>query len=77
MSVTDAFYSLHHDSIMQQQAEAIAKRAKADAAASIRSGVRPRENGSAATAAVAAAPDIRHMTREDRRAYIMSKYGPG
>lgn len=77
MSVTDAFYSIHHDAIMQQQAEAIAKRAKADAAASIRSGVRPRENGSAATAAVSATPDLKHMTREDRRAYIMAKYGPG
>lgn len=77
MSVTDAFYSIHHDAIMQQQAEAIARRAKADAAASIRSGARPRENGSAATAAVSATPDIKHMTKEDRRAYIMAKYGPG
>ena len=78
MSVTDAFYSIHHDAIMQQQAEALAKKVKADYAATKQSGVRPRENGSAATAAVSATPNIRQMTREERRAYIMNKYGgPG
>ena len=75
MSVEDAFYSMHHDAILQQQAEAIARRAKADAAASIRSGVRPRENGGSATAAVSATPNMKTMTREERRAYIRGKYG--
>ena len=74
MSVTDAFYSIHHDAIMQKQAEAIAKKAKADVAAAVRSGVRPKENGGSATAAVSATPNIRQMTKEERRAYIMNKY---
>lgn len=76
MSVDQAFYALHHDAILQQSAEVVARKAKADAAASIRSGVRPRENGSAATAAVSSTPDLKHMTREDRRAYIRAKYTP-
>ena len=77
MSVEDAFYSIHHDAIMEKQAEAIARKAKADAAANIRSGVRPRENGSAASAAVSATPDIKHMTRGERLAYIKAKYPSG
>lgn len=77
MSVKDAYYSIHHDEIMEKHAEVIAKKAKADAAASIRSGVRPRENGSSATAAVSATPDLKHMTREDRLAYIKAKYPSG
>ena len=77
MSVADAFYSLHHDDIMQQQAEAIARRSRADAAASIRSGVRPKENGGSAAAAVTGTPDLKKMTREERRAYIMAKYPSG
>ena len=76
MSVDDAFYSLHHDEIMEKQAEAIARRAKADAAAAIRSGVRPRENGGSAMAAVSSTPDLKHMTREQRAAYIKAKYPP-
>ena len=76
MSVDDAFYSLHHNEIMEKQAEAIARRAKADAAAAIRSGVRPRENGGSAMAAVSSTPDLKHMTREQRAAYIKAKYPP-
>ena len=77
MSVEDAFYSIHHNEIMQQQAEAIASRARADAAASIRSGVRPRENGSSASAPASGTPDLRAMTRDQRRAYIKNKYPSG
>ena len=77
MSVSDAFYSMHHDEIMQQQAEVIARRSRADAAASIRSGVRPKENGGSASAAVSGTPDLKRMTREERRAYIRAKYPSG
>lgn len=73
-SVENAFYALHHGDIMQQHAEAIARRAKADAAASIRSGIRPRENGASSATAPMAAPDLRKMTPEQRLAYIKSKY---
>ena len=76
-SVEQAFYALHHDAILQQQADVIARKVKADTAASIRSGVRPRENGSSASAAVQSTPDLKHMTREERLAYIKGKYGPG
>ena len=76
MSVEDAFYSIHHNEIMERQAAGIAKRAKADAAAAIRSGSRPRENGGSAMAAVSSTPDIKTMTREQRRAYIKAKYAP-
>jgi len=76
MSVEDAFYSIHHGEILQQQAEAVARRARADVATSIRSGSRPRENGGASTAAASATPDLKTMTREQRRAYIKSKYAP-
>ena len=76
MSVEDAFYSIHHGEILQQQAEAVARRARADVASSIRSGSRPRENGGASTAAASASPDLKTMTREQRRAYIKNKYAP-
>jgi len=73
-SVENAFYAIHHGDIMQQHAEAIARRAKADAAASIRSGIRPRENGASAATAPMAAPDLKKMTHEQRVAYIKAKY---
>ena len=77
LSVEDAFFSLHHKEIMQQQAEAIARRSKQAAAAAVQSGsARPRENGSSATAAVTATPNMRSMSRADRLAYIKSKYPP-
>lgn len=76
MSVEDAFYSIHHNEIMERQATGIAKRAKADAAAAIRSGSRPRENGGSSMAAVSSTPDLKSMTREQRRAYIKAKYAP-
>jgi len=75
MSVEDAFYSMHHNEILQGQVESLARRIKADAGANIRSGVRPKENGSSSTAAVSATPNIKQMTREERRAYIRQKYG--
>lgn len=75
LSVEDAYFSLHHNEIMQRQAESIARRAKEKAAAAVQSGsARPRENGSAAMATVSTAPDMRNMSREQRRAYIMKKY---
>ena len=77
-SVEKAFYALHAQELMDKQADVIARKVKADTAASIRSGVRPRENGSSASAAVQSTPDIRHMPKEERRAYIRNKYGgPG
>lgn len=75
LSVEDAYFSLHHNEIMQRQAESIARRAKEKAAAAVQSGsARPRENGSAAMATVSVTPDMRTMSREQRRAYIMKKY---
>ena len=75
MSVEDAFYSLHHGEVMQRQAEQIALRARADAAAGFRANqARPRENGSSATGAVQAEPNLRAMTHEQRLAYIKAKY---
>ena len=74
MSLEDAFYSLHHAAILQRQAEAIALRSRADAAAALRAGQRPRENGSSAAATALGAPDLQHMSRRDRLAYIRSKY---
>ena len=77
MSVEDAYYSLHHKEIMQQQASAIAKQARQAASSSIAAGsMRPKENGSAATATVSAVPNLKAMSTKDRRAYIMQKYPP-
>jgi hypothetical protein len=75
MSVKEAIWALHGDEIQQQAVNAVAKRAKVDAANAIRSGYRPRENGSS-SAAVSTSPNLKTMTREDRRAYIMQKYRP-
>ena len=74
MSVEDAFYSLHHGEILRRQAEAVALRSRADAAAALRLGERPRENGSSSSAAALGAPDLRHMSRRDKIAYIRAKY---
>ena len=75
MSVKEAIWALHGDEIQAQADNAVAQRAKLDAANAIRSGIRPRENGSS-TAAVSTSPNMRNMTREERRAYIMQKYAP-
>lgn len=75
MSVKEAIWALHGDEIQAQAVNAVAQRAKLDAANAIRSGIRPRENGNS-TAAAAVTPNMRNMTREDRRAYIMQKYAP-
>lgn len=75
MSVKEAIWALHGDEIQAQAVNAVAQRAKLDAANAIRSGIRPRENGSS-TAAVSTSPNMRNMTREERRAYIMQKYAP-
>lgn len=76
MSVKQAFYALHGEQIQDQAVNAVAQRAKIDAANAIRSGVRPRENGTSATAPVSATPNLKQMKPDERRAYIMSKYPP-
>ena len=74
----EAYVSLHYREILEQQARAIARLAQAAAAQSVAAGgTRPVENGSAATAPVAAAPNLRKMSPEERRSYIMSKYPTG
>lgn len=75
MTVEQAVWALHGKEIQAQSANAIAKRATVDAANAIRSGYRPRENGSK-SAAVSTSPNLKNMSREDRRAYIMQKYRP-
>ena len=75
MTVKQAIWALHGDEIRSQEANAIAQRAKLDAANAIRSGIRPRENGNS-SATVSANPNMKNMTREERRAYIMQKYRP-
>ena len=75
LTVEQAVWALHGKEIQAQSANAIAQRAKLDAANAIRSGIRPRENGNS-TAAVSANPNMKNMTREERRAYIMQKYRP-
>lgn len=75
LTVKEAIWALHGDEIQAQAVNAVAQRAKLDAANAIRSGIRPRENGSS-TAAVSTSPNMINMTREERRAYIMQKYAP-
>lgn len=75
MSVEDAYFSLHHNEIMQRQAESIARRAKEKASAAVQSGsARPRENGGAAMATVSTAPNPKSMGREAYKQYIQRKY---
>lgn len=75
LTVKQALYALHGDEIQKQAVDALAQRARVDAANAIRSGYRPRENGSS-SAAVSQAPNIKTMSRDERRAYIMNKYRP-
>ena len=71
----EAYIGLHYKDILKQQAAQIARQSKQAAAATVAAGGnRPRENGSAAMATVSATPDLRAMSREQRRAYIMRKY---
>lgn len=71
----EAYIGMHYKEILKQQAADIARRSKQAAAANVAAGgSRPRENGSSAMAAVSATPDMRNMSREQRRAYIMKKY---
>lgn len=71
----EAYIGLHYKDILKQQAAQIARQSKQAAAATVAAGgSRPRENGSAAMATVSATPDLRAMSREQRRAYIMRKY---
>lgn len=74
--VRRAFRAAHMDEIEKQQVEAVAARAKADAARAVQAGqARPRENGSS-SAPFNATPNLKSMKREERHAYIMSKYPP-
>lgn len=75
LTVKQALYALHGDEIQKQAVDALAQRARVDAANAIRSGYRPRENGSS-SAAVSQTPNIKTMSRDERRAYIMNKYRP-
>lgn len=75
MSVKEAVWAMYGDEIQAQAVNAVAQRAKVDAARAISSGIRPRENGNS-TAAVSATPNIHNMSRDERRAYIMQKYAP-
>ena len=75
LTVKQALYALHGDEIQKQAVDALAQRARVDAANAIRSGYRPRENGSS-SAAVSQAPNMKTMSRDERRAYIMQKYRP-
>ena len=76
LSVEDAFFSLHHREVLEQQAEAVARRVKADLAAAIRSGARPRENGLTAAAPARSTPDLHGMARAERLQYSRERY-PG
>ena len=70
-----AYMGLHYEEILKQQAANITQRSKQAAAANVAAGgSRPRENGSAAMATASATPDMRAMTPQERRAYIMRKY---
>lgn len=76
--VRRAFRAVHQEEIAKQEAEAIAQRAKLDAARTVQAGqARPRENGGAQTGPVNATPDLRRMSREERLAYIRRKYPSG
>lgn len=77
LSVKEAFWALHGESIAEKQAEAIAKTIKLQVANSIQAGQeRPRENGGSYAPAMQSAPDFKSMSREDRRAWIMARYPP-
>ena len=74
LSVRQAVWALCGDALQAQTVSALAERIRLDAARALRAGSRPRENGGSA-APVAACPDLRHMSRDQRRAYIRQKYG--
>ena len=74
LSVRQAVWALCGDALQAQTVNALAERIRLDAARALRAGSRPRENGGSA-APVAACPDLRHMSRDQRRAYIRQKYG--
>lgn len=74
--VRKAFRAVHQDEIEKQQVEAVASRAKADAARAAQAGqARPRENGSSA-APFNATPNLKTMTKEERLAWILSRHPP-
>lgn len=76
--VRRAYRAAHQDEIEKQLVEAVAQRAKLDAARTVQAGqARPRENGGAQTGPVNATPDLRRMSREERLAYIRRKYPSG
>lgn len=74
--VRKAFKAAHMEEIEKQQVEAVASRAKADAARAAQAGqARPKENGSSA-APFNATPNLKTMTKEERLAWILSRHPP-
>ena len=71
----EAYIGMHYREILKRKAAEITQRSKQAAAANVAAGgSRPRENGSAAMATASATPDLRAMSAQERRAYIMRKY---
>ena len=71
----EAYIGMHYREILKRKAAEIMQRSKQAAAANVAAGgSRPRENGSAAMATASATPDMRAMSPQERRAYIMRKY---
>ena len=71
----EAYVGLHYREILKSLAERITREAREAAALSVAAGGgRPRENGSAATAAVVAAPNLQAMSPRQRKEYILGKY---
>lgn len=71
----EAYIGMHYREILKRKAAEITQRSKQAAAANVAAGgSRPRENGSAAMATASATPDMRAMSPQERRAYIMRKY---
>ena len=71
----EAYIGMHYREILKRKAAEITQRSKQAAAANVAAGgSRPRENGSAAMATASATPDLRAMSPQERREYIMRKY---
>ena len=74
--VRKAFRAVHQDEIERGVAEVAARKSLADAARAVQSGqARPRENGNS-SAAVNTTPNLKTMSRDERRAYMRAKYPP-
>lgn len=77
LSVKEAFWALHGEQIAEKQAEAIARQLKAQLSSSIQAGQgRPRENGGSTAPAMQSIPDLKNMTKDQRRAWAMARCPP-